>query len=139
MPSCHRGDGRREQHCRKTGRTSSITSPPRLPPPRFAALTRLYGNADSTPEPRRHCWQRPLDEGWPALDALVPKAKQALAEAMVVAVLDDGAGTASEDELLCAACSLIHAPTRVAGLIQGAPTLSVSVDALPCGHVRIVW
>ena len=44
------------------------------------------------------------------MDALEPKAKQALVEAMVVAVLDDGTVTAAEDGLLRAACGLMHVP-----------------------------
>jgi hypothetical protein len=44
------------------------------------------------------------------LDALEPKAKQALVEAMVVSVLDDGTVTAAEAELLRAACGLMHVP-----------------------------
>ncbi len=41
---------------------------------------------------------------------LGPRAKQALVEAMVEAVLDDGTVTAPEAELLRAACGLMHVP-----------------------------
>lgn len=74
------------------------------------ALSRLYGDAATPDNPRRHSWQQTLDEGWAALDALEPKAKQALVEAMVVAVLDDGTVSPSEAELLRAACGLMHVP-----------------------------
>ncbi|WP_231988707.1 hypothetical protein [Mycobacterium sp. 1274761.0] len=75
-----------------------------------AALRRLYGDAERSDNPRRRSWQQTLDEGWAALDALEPKAKQALIEAMVVSVLDDGTVTPSEAELLRAACALMHVP-----------------------------
>ena len=74
------------------------------------ALRRLYGDAATADNPRRLSWQQTLDGGWAALDALEPKAKQALVEAMVEAVLDDGTVTASEAEMLRAACGLMHVP-----------------------------
>ena len=74
------------------------------------ALQRLYGDAARAENPRRLTWQQTLDEGWSALDALDPKAKQALVEAMVGAVMHDGTVTASEAELLRAACGLMHVP-----------------------------
>jgi hypothetical protein len=74
------------------------------------ALQRLYGDAAPADAPRRLSWQQTLDGGWAALDALEPKAKQALVEAMVMSVLDDGAVTAGEAELLRAACGLMHVP-----------------------------
>ena len=74
------------------------------------ALRRLYGDAATADNPRRLSWQQALDGGWAALDALEPKAKQALVEAMVVSVLDDGTVSASEAELLRAACGLMHVP-----------------------------
>ena len=75
-----------------------------------AALRRVYGDAAAADHPRRLCWQQTLDGGWAALDGLEPRAKQALVEAMVEAVLDDGTVTASEAELLRAACGLMHVP-----------------------------
>jgi hypothetical protein len=60
--------------------------------------------------PRSLSWQQTLDQGWATLDALEPKAKQALVEAMVESVLDDGAVMPSEAELLRAACGLMHVP-----------------------------
>ena len=75
-----------------------------------SALRRLYGDAHTGDSPRRLSWQQTLDGGWAALDALEPKAKQALVEAMVVSVLDDGTVTAAEAELLRAACGLMHVP-----------------------------
>jgi Zn-dependent protease with chaperone function len=74
------------------------------------ALRRLYGDATTADNPRRLSWQQTLDGGWPALDALEPRAKQALVEAMVVSVLDDGTVSAAEAELLRAACGLMHVP-----------------------------
>ena len=74
------------------------------------ALRRLYGDAATSDNPRRLSWQQTLDGGWAALDALEPKAKQALVEAMVESVLDDGTVTTSEAEMLRAACGLIHVP-----------------------------
>ncbi len=74
------------------------------------ALQRLYGDTARLENPRRLSWQQTLDEGWAALDALDPRAKQALVEAMVESVLHDGIVTASEAELLRAACCLMHVP-----------------------------
>jgi Zn-dependent protease with chaperone function len=74
------------------------------------ALHRLYGDTARAQNPRRLSWQQTLDEGWAALDALDPKAKQALVEAMVEAVLHDGMVTTSEAEMLRAACGLMHVP-----------------------------
>jgi hypothetical protein len=75
-----------------------------------AARRRLYGDTVAPEQPRRQTWQQSLDGGWAALDALEPRAKQALIEAMVVSVLDDGSITASEAELLRVACGLMHVP-----------------------------
>ncbi|RDH77984.1 peptidase M48 [Mycolicibacterium moriokaense] len=74
------------------------------------ALRRVYGEAATPENPRSLSWQQTLDKGWAALDALEPKAKQVLVEAMVESVLDDGTVTASEAELLRAACGLMHVP-----------------------------
>lgn len=74
------------------------------------ALRHLYGDVVTTDNPRRLSWQQTLDGGWVVLDALEPKAKQALVEAMVESVVDDGTVTASEAEMLRAACGLIHVP-----------------------------
>jgi uncharacterized tellurite resistance protein B-like protein len=74
------------------------------------ALRRLYGDAGTVDNPRSLSWQQTLDQGWSALDALEPKAKQALVEAMVESVLDDGSVMPSEAELLRAACGLMHVP-----------------------------
>ena len=54
--------------------------------------------------PRRLSWQQTPDGGWAAKDALGPKAKQVLEEAMVESVLDDGTVKATEAEMLRAAC-----------------------------------
>jgi Zn-dependent protease with chaperone function len=74
------------------------------------ALHRLYGDARRAENPRRLSWQQSLDQGWAGLDALDPRAKQALVEAMVEAVQHDGTVTAAEAELLRAACGLMHVP-----------------------------
>ena len=75
-----------------------------------AAVSRLYGDADAPHQPRDRSWQQTLDAGWAALDALEPRSKQALVEAMVVAVLEDGEVAPPEAELLRAACGLMHVP-----------------------------
>jgi len=75
-----------------------------------AAVSRLYGDADAPHQPRDRSWQPTLDAGWAALDALEPRSKQALVEAMVVAVLEDGEVAPPEAELLRAACGLMHVP-----------------------------
>ncbi len=74
------------------------------------ALHRLYGDAAMPDNPRKLSWQQTLDEGWAALDALAPTAKQVLVEAMVVAVRHGGTVTPAEAELLRAACGLMHVP-----------------------------
>jgi Zn-dependent protease with chaperone function len=74
------------------------------------ALHGLYGDTARVGNPRKLSWQQTLDGGWAALDALDPRAKQALVEAMVGAVMHDGTVTASEAELLRAACGLMHVP-----------------------------
>jgi hypothetical protein len=53
---------------------------------------------------------RALDAGWPALDALEPRQKQLLVEAMVVAAMHDNQLTVEEAELLRAACMALHLP-----------------------------
>ena len=50
------------------------------------AMQRLYGADAAAENPRQLSWQQTLDGGWAQLDALEPKAKQALVEAMVDAV-----------------------------------------------------
>jgi hypothetical protein len=51
-----------------------------------------------------------LDLGWDVLDALAPKHKQRLVEAMVAAVREDGVLRLHEAELLRTACLLVHCP-----------------------------
>lgn len=74
-----------------------------------AALRRVYPDAAAA-RPRDVSWQKALDQGWAGLDALAPKAKQQLVEAMAVAVIADGTVTVAEAEMLRAACRLIHVP-----------------------------
>jgi hypothetical protein len=74
------------------------------------AVRRLYGDADAPDQSRERPWHQTLDAGWAVLDALEPRSKQALVEAMVVAVLDDGEVAPAEAELLRAACGLMHVP-----------------------------
>lgn len=74
-----------------------------------SALHRLYPDAAASP-PRQVTWQQALDQGWEGLDGLAPKAKQALVEAMAVAVTADGTVTTAEAEMLRAACALMHVP-----------------------------
>jgi Zn-dependent protease with chaperone function len=51
-----------------------------------------------------------LDPGWDALDALDPRYKQRLVEAIVLAIRDDGVVQVAEAELLRTACALLHCP-----------------------------
>jgi Zn-dependent protease with chaperone function len=51
-----------------------------------------------------------LDGVWQQLDALEPRHKRALIEALVAAVSDDGVLTVAEAELLRTACALLHCP-----------------------------
>jgi hypothetical protein len=51
-----------------------------------------------------------LDPGWDALDALDPRYKQRLIEALVVAIRDDGIVQVAEAELLRTTCALLHCP-----------------------------
>ena len=74
------------------------------------ACRRLYGDAVAPEQPRARPGSRRSTGAGRALDGLEPKAKQALVEAMVVSVLDDGTITASEAELLRVACALMHVP-----------------------------
>jgi hypothetical protein len=73
------------------------------------ALRRLYPDAAAA-RPRDVSWQKALDDGWAGLDALAPKAKKQLVEAMAVAVTADGTVTVAEAEMLRAACGLVHVP-----------------------------
>ena len=74
-----------------------------------SAIRRLYREAVPA-QSREMTWQQALDQGWPGLDGLAPKAKQALVEAMVVSVTADGTVTTAEAEILRAACALMHVP-----------------------------
>ncbi|MGH8860932.1 MAG: M48 family metallopeptidase [Jatrophihabitantaceae bacterium] len=51
-----------------------------------------------------------LDAGWAPLDALDPRYKRPLIEALVAAVAEDGVLNVAEAELLRTACSLLHCP-----------------------------
>ena len=55
-----------------------------------------------------------LDEAWPRLDALVPKAKLMLVEALVATAAHDGQMTIPEAELLRIVCAILHAPLPAA-------------------------
>ncbi len=55
-----------------------------------------------------------LDEAWPRLDALLPKGKLMLVEALVAAALHDGRLTVAEGELLRIVCAILHAPLPAA-------------------------
>jgi hypothetical protein len=74
-----------------------------------AAADRLGAGPAPSYQPPADTWQA-LDDGWSALDALDPRHKQRLVEAMVVAVRDDGVLTLHEAELLRTACALLHCP-----------------------------
>jgi Zn-dependent protease with chaperone function len=55
-----------------------------------------------------------LDEAWDRLDALVPKAKLMLVEAMVATAANDGRMSIPEAELLRIVCAVLHAPLPAA-------------------------
>lgn len=55
-----------------------------------------------------------LDEAWPALDALLPKGKIMLIEALAAAAAHDGAINIAEAELLRVVCAILHAPLPAA-------------------------
>ncbi|GAB3728847.1 M48 family metallopeptidase [Silanimonas algicola] len=55
-----------------------------------------------------------LDEAWPRLDALLPKAKLMLVEALVATAAHDGRMTIAEAELLRIVCAILHAPLPAA-------------------------
>jgi hypothetical protein len=55
-----------------------------------------------------------LDEVWPRLDALVPKAKLMLIEALVATAAHDGELSIAEAELLRIVCAILHAPLPAA-------------------------
>ena len=55
-----------------------------------------------------------LDDAWPRLDALVPKAKLMLVEALVATAAHDGQMTIPEAELLRIVCAILHAPLPAA-------------------------
>ena len=55
-----------------------------------------------------------LDEVWPRLDALLPKAKLMLVEALVATAAHDGRMTIPEAELLRIVCAILHAPLPAA-------------------------
>jgi Zn-dependent protease with chaperone function len=51
-----------------------------------------------------------LDAVWPRLDALRPRDKRRLVEALVAAIAEDGILAVAEAELLRTACALLHVP-----------------------------
>lgn len=55
-----------------------------------------------------------LDDAWPRLDALVPKAKLMLVEALMVTAAHDGRLGIPEAELLRIVCAILHAPLPAA-------------------------
>jgi len=55
-----------------------------------------------------------LDEVWPKLDALLPKGKLLLIEALVASAAHDGQLTIPEAELLRIVCAVLHAPLPAA-------------------------
>ncbi len=55
-----------------------------------------------------------LDEVWPVLDALVPKAKVMLVEALLATAAHDGQMAIAEAELLRVVCAVLHAPLPAA-------------------------
>lgn len=55
-----------------------------------------------------------LDEAWPRLDALLPKGKLMLIEALVATAAHDSELTIAEAELLRIVCAILHAPLPAA-------------------------
>jgi Zn-dependent protease with chaperone function len=55
-----------------------------------------------------------LDEAWPKLDALLPKGKLMLVEALAATAAHDGQLTVAEAELLRIVCAVLHAPLPAA-------------------------
>jgi len=55
-----------------------------------------------------------LDDAWPRLDALLPKGKLMLVEALVATAGHDGQVTIPEAELLRIVCAILHAPLPAA-------------------------
>lgn len=74
-----------------------------------AAITRLRPGRAIPFRPPGDPW-RALDDGWATLNALDPRNKQVLVEALVAAVADDGVVTAAEAELLRTACTMLRCP-----------------------------
>lgn len=55
-----------------------------------------------------------LDEAWPRLDALLPKGKLMLVEALLATAAHDGQLSVAEGELLRIVCAILHAPLSAA-------------------------
>ena len=55
-----------------------------------------------------------LDEAWPKLDALLPKGKLMLVEALVASAAREGELSMDEAELLRIVCAVLHAPLPAA-------------------------
>ena len=55
-----------------------------------------------------------LDEAWPKLDALLPKGKLMLVEALLATAAHDHQLTIAEGELLRIVCAILHAPLPAA-------------------------
>ena len=54
-----------------------------------------------------------LDEGWPRLDGLAPKAKVTLIEALVIAASSEGLMTIANTARLRVVCAILHAPLPI--------------------------
>ncbi len=74
-----------------------------------AAAAHLLPGVQVPFAPPAEAW-RALDAGWEPLNALDPRNKQVLIEALVIAVSDDGVLQAPEAELLRTACALLRCP-----------------------------
>jgi hypothetical protein len=76
----------------------------------FGVAVAVLAPAAAVPyQPPTDTW-RALDAAWAPLDALDPRSKQSLVEALVVAIRDDGDFTLNEAELLRTTCALLHCP-----------------------------
>lgn len=79
----------------------------------MAGLARVLPNSPARYAPPAH-GVAVLDEAWPRLDGLVPKAKLMLVEALVATAAHDGELSVAEAELLRIVCAILHAPLPAA-------------------------
>jgi len=79
----------------------------------MAALPHVLPQSSARYSPP-HSGPAALDDAWPKLDGLLPKAKLALIEALVASASHDGQLRVAEAELLRLVCAVLHAPLPAA-------------------------